>query len=200
MCVCVCQSEELLQPPSDTNSTTSTNLWINELVLLGERAGEQEGDGERDTRDGEDSVESQHRVTSQWHHTHLGNTLNKNVWSDRLEIRWVRLWGADSLNYIIFYYILYLLYFVTLMLMDANIKIYTCQVLGYFCLQSCAGHMTYSNKTKKNELRQDWKHSWFKLISDWWKCNDNTLGGLVPGLLVGSMKLTQPPPHVSSSS
>lgn len=62
MCVCVCQSEELLQPPSDTNST---NLWINELVLLGERAGEQEGDGERDTRDGEDSVESQHRVTSQ---------------------------------------------------------------------------------------------------------------------------------------
>lgn len=35
------------------------------------------------------------------------------------------------------------------MLMDANIKIYTCQVLGYFCLQSCAGHMTYSNKTKK---------------------------------------------------
>lgn len=85
MCVCVCQSEELLQPPSDTNSTTSTSLWINELVLLGERAGEQEGDGERDTRDGEDSVASQHRVTSQWHHTHLGNTLNKNVWSDRLE-------------------------------------------------------------------------------------------------------------------
>lgn len=35
------------------------------------------------------------------------------------------------------------------MLMDANIKICTCQVLGYFCLQSCAGHVTYSNKTKK---------------------------------------------------
>ncbi|XP_005952454.1 uncharacterized protein LOC102289413 [Haplochromis burtoni] len=63
------ESEELLQPPSDTNSTTSTNLWINELVLLGERAGEQEGDGERDTRDGEDSVESQHRpLLMTFHH------------------------------------------------------------------------------------------------------------------------------------
>lgn len=103
MCVCVCQSEELLQPPSDTNSTTSTNLWINELVLLGERAGEQEGDGERDTRDGEDSVESQHRVTSQWHHTHLGNTLNKNVWSDRLEDQMSETLGCRQLK---LYYIL----------------------------------------------------------------------------------------------
>ncbi|XP_030580588.1 uncharacterized protein LOC115776924 [Archocentrus centrarchus] len=61
------ESVELLQPPSYTNSTTSTNLWFNELVLLGERVGEQDGDGERDT--GDNSVESEHRpLLMTFHH------------------------------------------------------------------------------------------------------------------------------------
>ncbi|XP_030580648.1 uncharacterized protein LOC115776970 isoform X2 [Archocentrus centrarchus] len=61
------ESVELLQPPSYTNSTTSTNLWFNELVLLGERVGEQDGDGERDP--GDNSVESEHRpLLMTFHH------------------------------------------------------------------------------------------------------------------------------------
>lgn len=50
------------------------------------------------------------------------------------------------------------------MLMDVNIKIYTCQVLGYFCLQSCAGHMTYSNKTKK---KTSWDETESTAGSNW---------------------------------
>lgn len=59
------QNVEILQSPSNGN----TSLWLNELVALGQRAGQR--DEERDT--GDDSMEtSRNRVTQ--HMTH--NTLD----------------------------------------------------------------------------------------------------------------------------
>ncbi|XP_051799973.1 uncharacterized protein LOC110972078 isoform X2 [Acanthochromis polyacanthus] len=61
-------STEHLQPPSNTSS-----LWLNELVLLGERVSDRDGDGGNEDG-GDNSVESRHRALMLTYH-HLLSRL-----------------------------------------------------------------------------------------------------------------------------